>query len=123
MERVFGFAIATFFTYVSIFLSLTEVIREFPIFSLVIAATLSPIVLIPAFIASKKGRSFVGWALYSSLLWIIALIHSIAINDNDTAKARSYDFKQCPYCGEFIKRQAIKCKFCQTDLPIEEQKK
>jgi uncharacterized membrane protein YvbJ len=26
------------------------------------------------------------------------------------------DEKQCPYCGELVKKQAIKCKHCKSDL-------
>ena len=33
--------------------------------------------IIPAFIAKKKGRSFILWLLYSWLLFPIALIHSL----------------------------------------------
>lgn len=120
VEKVFGFAIAVFFVFLNFFLFLPDFVRDPHHGALVFSIMLSPIVLIPAFIASNKGRSFVGWALYSSLLWVVALVHSLAIKENDVAKARSHDFKQCPYCGEFIKRQAIKCKFCQTDLPTEE---
>ena len=30
------------------------------------------------------------------------------------------DEKVCPYCAETIKAAAVKCRFCQSDLPVEE---
>ncbi|EIQ9776278.1 zinc ribbon domain-containing protein, partial [Salmonella enterica subsp. enterica serovar Infantis] len=35
--------------------------------------------LIPALIASSKGRSFLGWWIYGALLFIVALVHSLVI--------------------------------------------
>ena len=37
--------------------------------------------LIPAAIASNKGRDFFTWWTYGWLLWIIALIHSLCLRD------------------------------------------
>ena len=35
--------------------------------------------LIPAFIAMRKGRDFARWYVYGTLLFLIALIHSLVI--------------------------------------------
>lgn len=64
--------------------------------------------LIPAFIARGKGRLFPLWWLYGSLLFIIALIHSLALKDRSGAK--------CPHCAEFVNREARVCKHCGRDL-------
>lgn len=41
--------------------------------------------LIPAMIASSKGRSFVVWWLYGAAVFIIALPHSLLIRPNRQA--------------------------------------
>ena len=38
--------------------------------------------IIPAMIASSKGRSFFLWYIYGVLFFIIALVHSILISKN-----------------------------------------
>lgn len=39
------------------------------------------IAIIPAKIASDKGHSFVLWYIYGVLLWIVAFIHALCLND------------------------------------------
>lgn len=42
--------------------------------------------LIPSIKAARKGRDFIPWLVYSMVFWLIALIHSCIISDNDKAK-------------------------------------
>ncbi len=64
--------------------------------------------LIPAFIASSKGRSFLLWWLYGSLIFIVAIIHAIMIKSEDSDAVG----RACPFCAERIKAEAVVCKHC-----------
>lgn len=60
--------------------------------------------LIPAAIAHKKGRSFFTWYFYGYIIFIVAIIHSIAISKNDVA-LKEDGMKKCPYCGKEQKQE------------------
>jgi len=72
--------------------------------------------LIPAFIAQSKGRSFGAWWLYGFLLFIVAIIHVLVIPSDSSPSINSSDSRSCPFCAEPIKRQAIKCKHCGSEV-------
>ncbi|AIJ06985.1 MULTISPECIES: zinc ribbon domain-containing protein [Edwardsiella] len=76
--------------------------------------------LIPAFIAQSKGRSFGAWWLYGFFLFIVAIIHALLISKNDKAiedKQLENGMRKCPFCAELVKKEAIKCKHCGSDIP------
>ena len=75
----------------------------------------SILMLIPANIAHRKGRSFSAFAIYGILLWIVALIHAIMMS-SDKVKAEPDKYKSCPYCGETVLKVATKCKHCHEML-------
>ena len=76
---------------------------------------------IPAVIAKNKGRSFLTWYIYGTLLFIIAIIHALVIEEKETA-VNARLIKRCPFCSEVIKKQALICRFCgkEVSFPLHE---
>ncbi len=94
---------------------------------LLIAAVIG---VIPGWIAQSKGRSFAAWWIFGSLLFIVALPMAIALKPEtdapgftkpgqilDTARAQAGSGRRCPFCAEFIRPEALVCRFCGRDLP------
>ena len=70
--------------------------------------------LIPAMIASNKGRSFVGWWIFGAAIFIIALPAALLAKP---ATGEGSPFRKCEYCAEDIKAEAKVCKHCGRDVP------
>lgn len=73
-------------------------------------------------IAHSKGKSFNGWWLYATVLLIVALPHSLFIkNDNKVIEQRQLveDMVKCKFCAELIKKEAIICRFCGSNVLVD----
>jgi hypothetical protein len=76
--------------------------------------------LIPAAIAHSKGRSFFGFWIYRTLLFIVAFPHAILMKRNVAAleaqQLADGAHQTCPYCAEIIEREARGYRFCGREL-------
>jgi hypothetical protein len=87
--------------------------------------------LIPAVIAHRKGRSFGLWWIYGSMLFIVALFHSLLIKpkvqqriqpatveqpiSEPVEAALPEGTKKCEHCGQLIDAMSMRCPVCKKE--------
>ena len=75
-----------------------------------------------AVIASNKGRSGLGWFLLGMLMGPFGLMVALLPSREDQAQrevrmtGQAGDYRKCPYCAEAIRVEAVKCRYCQSEI-------
>jgi hypothetical protein len=77
------------------------------------------IATIPAYIAWRKGHSFLGFYVFGFVLWIVALLVAVFIKADESELERrrlKRGEHRCPHCREFVRIDASVCPHCRRDI-------
>lgn len=72
-----------------------------------------------AIIVAKIGSSFWAgvWAFLSPIIGFVVALASETGQEMAVQRGEYGGYKKCPFCAEPVRREAIKCKHCGSELP------
>jgi hypothetical protein len=71
--------------------------------------------LLPAYIASAKGKNFLLWWFYGTFLFVFAIFHAIAMKPAEE-NLIFYGRRYCPHCEKIVDVGATSCEHCGKEI-------
>ncbi len=76
--------------------------------------------VISAIVAGNKGRSGCAWFAMGIMLGPLGLIWALVMPSNraglEEQAIESGQYRKCPYCTELVRSEAVKCRYCGSEL-------
>lgn len=117
MEPLFGFAI---FAVVAFIVSIIAGKRSGAgigfIYFLVMCAVAFGIVVLTSNITKGNGVAAGLAAFISPIIGLIIALSTATSERRTVLTGESGEYKKCPFCAESVRKEAIKCKHCSSDL-------
>ena len=77
--------------------------------------------MLPAYVAMAKGRNFLLWWIYGTILLPFAIFHAIAMKPAEK-NLLHYGRRYCPHCDKIIDFDATVCEHCGGEMtPLERE--
>jgi hypothetical protein len=74
--------------------------------------------VVPAILAYQKGRNAVGWFVLALVISPLLALLFVAVLPNLYERRERASRVPCPFCKELIKRDAVRCPHCRSDLAV-----